>query len=409
MYRTTKEENEILTRVGAGTPMGHLLRRYWWPVAISAHLQDKPTYIRVLGEDLVLYRNAAGHPAILGAKCAHRRANLCLGNVEKDGLRCRYHGWLYGNDGRVLQTPGEPPDSKLKDTVTHPSYPAEELGGFVFTYMGPKPMPLLPRFHFLAAEGERHSIVQGFGRCNWLQAVENGIDPLHAGFLHGDIWEAVLSEPETTWFEETEWGIVYKVIRAGRKPGEYNYREHHLFMPGISSGGDASVSEGADNPPPDELPAVTARWSVPIDDTRMMHMRVFFKPAGKSAKPLQFKSLSLAQTRTSPFQVEPYGEYNTLDTPKLGYTIPKSIGGEDAVMLDSMGTISDRENEHLTRADESMEMLRKMYLEQIDVVKRGGDPIGVVRTEEKNKLIIAGGLYRWISPEERKQLLEAAA
>src|SRR5918999_691535 len=145
MYRTTKEENETLTRVGAGTPMGQLLRCYWCPFAISAPLQKKPTYIRVLGEDLVLSRDAAGHPAILGAKCAHRRANLCLGNVEKDGLRCRYHGWLYGNDGRVLQTPGEPAGSKLKDGVTHPAYPAEELGGFVFAYMGPQPVPLLPR------------------------------------------------------------------------------------------------------------------------------------------------------------------------------------------------------------------------------------------------------------------------
>ena len=195
MYRTTKEENEILTRVGAGTPMGELLRRYWWPVAISAHLKEKPTYIRVLGEDLVLYRDAAGHPAIIGAKCAHRRANLCLGNVEKGGLRCRYHGWLYGNDGSVLETPGEPAGSKLKDTITHLAYPAEELGGFVFAYMGPKPMPLLPRFHFLAAEGERHSIVQGFGKCNWLQAVENGIDPLHAGFLHGGQGDPAASEP----------------------------------------------------------------------------------------------------------------------------------------------------------------------------------------------------------------------
>jgi hypothetical protein len=141
----------------------------------------------------------------------------------------------------------------------------------------------------------------------------------------------------------------------------------------------------------------------------MMHMRVFFKPTSKAGKPLQFKSLSLAQTRTSPFQVEPYGEYRKSDTPTLGYTIPKSIGGEDAVMLDSMGVTADRENEHLTVADESMEMLRKMYLAQIEVVKGGGDPIGVIRDEEKNRMIVAGGLYRWISPDERKQLLEKAA
>ena len=410
MYRTSKEENEILTRVSAGTPMGELLRRYWWPVGISAHLKEKPTFIRVMGEDLVLFRDASSKPAVIGAKCSHRRANLCLGDVQKEGIRCRYHGWLYATDGRVLETPGEPAGSKLKDAVKHPGYPAQELGGFVFLYMGPQPIPLLPRYHFLAAEGERHSIVQGFGKCNWLQAVENGIDPLHAGFLHGDIWDAVSSEPETTWFEETDLGIVYKVIRPGRKPGEYNYREHALFMPGISSGGDASVSEGADNPSLDELPAVTARWSVPIDDYRMMHMRVFFKPASKGAKPLQFKTLSLAQTRTSPFQCEPYGEYqNATEAPTLGYTVPKSIGGEDAVMLDSMGAIVDRENENLTEADKSMEMLRKMYLQQIEVVQNGGDPIGVVRDDKKNKMIVAGGLYRWISPDERKQLLERAA
>jgi 5,5'-dehydrodivanillate O-demethylase len=107
--------------------------------------------------------------------------------------------------------------------------------------------------------------------------------------------------------------------------------------------------------------------------------------------------------------VAPYREYATSDTPTLGYTIPKSIGGEDAVMLDSMGTIVDRENENLTQADKSMEMLRKLYLRQIEVIKNGGDPMGVVRDPEENKLIVAGGLYRWISPEERKQLLEAVA
>ena len=141
----TREENETLTRVGAGTPMGDLLRRYWWPVGMSADAKDKPTFVRLLGEDFVLFRDGEGRPGVLGAYCSHRRANLCLGDVEAAGLRCRYHGWLYDVEGRVLQTPGEPAESGLTDSIRHPSYPVEELGGLVFTYLGPQPVPLLPQ------------------------------------------------------------------------------------------------------------------------------------------------------------------------------------------------------------------------------------------------------------------------
>jgi 5,5'-dehydrodivanillate O-demethylase len=105
MYRTTKEENEILTRTGKGTPMGEFLRRYWWPIGISGHLKTKPTFIRVFGEDLVLFRDGAGKAGVIGAYCAHRRANLCLGDVERDGVRCRYHGWLYNTQGQCVQIP----------------------------------------------------------------------------------------------------------------------------------------------------------------------------------------------------------------------------------------------------------------------------------------------------------------
>lgn len=407
MYKTTKEENEILTRVGSDTPMGEgeLLRRYWWPVGISGHLKDKPTFIRLLGEDLVLFRDSQGRPRILGALCSHRRANLCLGVVEKDGLRCRYHGWLYDGDGKVLQTPGEPEGSKLKDDISHTSYPAEELGGLVFAYLGPKPVPLLPRFHFLAAEGEREVIIQGFGRCNWLQAMENGIDPFHTSFLHADIWEAVSAEPERTWFDPTDWGLAYKTIRPGRKPGEYNYREHHMFVPSVSSGGDSAVSEGDDDLKIDELPTTGARWSVPIDDENMMHVRVRYRPPGASK--IRGVRSRLAPTRTAPYELQPYKEYQESGNPTLGYEIPSSIGGEDAVMLDSLGRIADRENENLSVIDGGIIMLRQFYLEQIEAVKAGRDPKGVIRDPEKNKLIVIGGDYRWIDEDEREEILAA--
>ncbi|MEE9143938.1 MAG: Rieske 2Fe-2S domain-containing protein [Candidatus Binatia bacterium] len=400
----TKEENEILTRVGAGTPMGELLRRYWWPVGISADLKDKPSFIRLLCEDLVLFRDRKGRPGVLGALCSHRRANLCLGSTEERGLRCRYHGWVYDINGNVLETPGEPRESKLKESLNHLSYQVEELGGLVFTYLGPQPAPLLPRFHFLAAEGEHRVFIQGFGNCNFLQAVENGIDPFHTSFLHGDIWGPVAVEPERTWFEGTEWGIVYKAIRPGRKKGEYNYREHPHIMPGISSGGDGRISAGEDNPPADELPVVSARWSVPIDDTHMMHVRVHYWPPDKAEKD---RKLNQTGTRTAPYQIEPYKEYKESNTPTLGYHLPKSIGGEDAVMLNSLGHIADRENENLSVIDGGIAMTREMYLKGIETVKAGGDPKGVIRDKQRNQLIVIGGLYRWISADERMQLQRA--
>ena len=127
MEMTTRQENATLTQTGRGTPMGELLRRYWWPVGISAHLKDKPTFIRVMGEDLVLFRDGKGRAGVLGAYCAHRRANLCLGDVETGGLRCRYHGWLYDIEGRVLQTPGEPPEQHAQGRYP----PARVPGGGV--------------------------------------------------------------------------------------------------------------------------------------------------------------------------------------------------------------------------------------------------------------------------------------
>ncbi len=376
MYRTTKEENEVLTRVGPGTPMGELLRRYWWPVGISADLKDKPTFIRLLCEDLVLFRDGKGRLGVLGAQCSHRRANLCLGSTEERGIRCRYHGWVYDLNGNVLETPGEPPESKLKESVHHLSYPAEELGGLVFTYLGPQPMPLLPRFDFLAADEERSVKVRGFGNCNWLQCVENGMDPVHVSFTHQDVWEDLNRPPEILKYEETEWGVVYKVYRPGPREGTFTYREHHNVMPGISI-----LQRGG-------------RWTVPIDDTHNMSIVALFKPADrrKYGKFEDDKSFVGRQTTTigwKPIPVEPYKEYKESDSPTLGYRFPTDISAGDATMMDSLGPIVDRENENMGPViDEGMAMLRRMYLKEIEVVKAKGDPKGTIRDKGKNQLIV---------------------
>jgi 5,5'-dehydrodivanillate O-demethylase len=405
MYRTTKEENELLTQVRAGTPMGEFLRRYWWPVGISADLKNKPTFIRVLGEDLVLFRDGKGRPAVLGALCSHRRANLCLGDVEEKGLRCRYHGWLYDIEGHILQTPGEPPESMLKDSIRHLSYPAQELGGLVFTYLGPQPAPLLPRYDFLVGEGEGYLTVQGFQNCNWLQCVENGMDPVHPSFTHGGAWPDIKSTEPDLGYEETEWGLVYKAYRKAND-GTINYREHHLLMPGISCGGSGGrYLEGRRT----GTPVSAARWSLPIDETHTLLMRVRFKPADNPGKYEGDAFSARWKPPIRPF-IEPYKEYTESDKPVLGYDIPPLHFIEDGMLVDSLPPISDRENENLgPLIDAGIIRLRKMYLREIEAVNSGKDPKGIIRDPAKNKMIVITAYEKWISETERKQMRSATS
>jgi 5,5'-dehydrodivanillate O-demethylase len=391
---TTKAENELLTRVGPGTPMGETLRRYWWPVGISADLQAKPTFIRVLGEDLVLFRDGQGRPGVLAALCSHRRANLCLGSIEEEGLRCRYHGWVYDREGRVLETPGEP-DATFKEGIRHLAYPAQELGGLVFVYLGPQPAPLLPRFDFLAGEGEHYARITGFANCNWLQCVENGLDPLHVSFTHGESWTDLNDEPDMG-FEETPWGLVHKAIRPAAQPGLYNYREHHVLMPGISSGGSGQRSlDGATGTPP-----TSSRWSVPIDDTHTMMVRAAYKSADNAGT---WKGDPII-AGWKPIRVEPYLEYKQSDSPTLGYQLPRTIAGEDAAIMDSIGPISDRENENLlTVGDIGMRWLRRMYLQAVEDVQAGRDPKGVIRDPAQNVVPITA-YEREITAAEREAM-----
>jgi 5,5'-dehydrodivanillate O-demethylase oxygenase subunit len=405
MYKTSKEENEILTRTGRGTPMGEFLRRYWWPIGISAHLKSRPTFIRVFGEDLVLFRDATGKVGVIGAYCAHRRANLCLGDIERDGVRCRYHGWLYSVDGRLLQTPGEPPNSPLKkENIRLPSYPVEELSGLIFAYFGPQPAPLVPRYNFLVGEGDVYITIQGFQNCNWLQCVENGMDPVHPSFTHGGAWPDIMSTEPELGFHETEWGLVYKAYRKTKEPGMLNYREHHLLMPGISCGGSGGryLTGGQAG-----TPVSAARWSVPIDDTHTLLMRVRFKPSNNPGK---YDGDPFSQRWKPPQEfIVPYKEYRDSDNPELGYNIPPLHFIEDGMVVDSMPPIADRENENLGPAiDDGIIKLRQMYLREIEKVKRGEDPKCIVRDPGKNKVIVIPAYEKWV-PESERNLDKSAA
>lgn len=185
-HREVPKEDEELTHVGPGTPCGEYLRRFWQPVALSKDLQELPRRVRILGEDLVVFRDKRGQVGCLELHCPHRGTSLEFGLIAEKGIRCCYHGWLMDVDGRILDTPGEPADSTLKDRLCHGAYPTHEYQGMVFAYMGPPEkepaFPILDTYHRPGCH--MIPLMQHFYPCNWLQIQENVMDPAHLEFLH---------------------------------------------------------------------------------------------------------------------------------------------------------------------------------------------------------------------------------
>src|SRR5438309_1953599 len=187
----THEESELLIRTGPGTPCGDLMRRYWQPAALSEELPigAAPLTVRLLGEDLVMYRDPSNdQPGLLGLHCSHRGADLSYGRLEDGGLRCIYHGWLYNREGRCLEQPGEPAGSTFYEKIRHTAYPCIERNGAIFAYLGPGEPPEFPSYEFLTVPEESSYVTKCLHECSYLQANEGSIDLVHLSFLHYMKW-----------------------------------------------------------------------------------------------------------------------------------------------------------------------------------------------------------------------------
>ena len=200
------EENEQLTRVGPGTPCGEMMRRYWHPIGFSSELKGRPIRRRLLGEDLVVFRDDQSRVGLLALRCMHRGTSLEFGHIENGGLRCCYHGWLYDIEGKILETPGEPADSTFRDRIRHRAFKAEELAGIIFAYIGPEPAPLLPRWDVLVRDDGVRSLAGRLIHCNFLQTVENSVDQHHFKWLHRTPKTSLWTDEKLT-SEVTEFGI----------------------------------------------------------------------------------------------------------------------------------------------------------------------------------------------------------
>jgi 5,5'-dehydrodivanillate O-demethylase len=369
----SSQDNELLTRVGPGTPAGELMRRYWLPVGVSADLGDAPHYVRVLGEDLVLFRTPGGETGLMDIVCSHRGASLLYGCVEKTGLRCRYHGWLYDTQGRCIEQPGEVSRAAREEKIRQRAYPTQELGGLVFAYMGPEPAPVLPRFDTLVrTDGTRRATVARIIACNYLQIVENSMDPVHLPFVHGESIKVWAGVPQFS-VEETPFGMRQTQYRPGPTPDQRYVRSVFYSLPFSRMVGIPASEDDFSTPT-----TVRTIWAVPIDDTNTIEFEVRYQ-AGVNGRALDYKF----ESSPGDFEIaleKPFQQYREGGLPRVAY--PKFFGAQDQLMQLSQGPIALREREHLRSSDRGVVMVRKLLRQAIEDVKAGRDPRGVIRGRE---------------------------
>ncbi len=357
-----QEDNELLTRIGPGTRMGNLLRRYWWPVGFSQKLTDKPVPTRILGEDLVMFRDGTGKVGLLDRACPHRSASLENGRVEQNGLRCCYHGWLFATDGQCLDMPAEPADTPLMKNVKAHAYKTREAAGLVFAYMGPDPAPLLPAYDLLVRDDVDRVVRAGMDRCNWLQRAENGADPCHSMALHASVYPSIALKRPNVVYEKTWYGMRFAITYEGGSENVF-----HQIMPAHTRRLGARTV--------DKHPAQYLHFRVPIDDyvTQTYIIEAVETEDGKPG------TITTRGSRSLP----PGSTHERIEDGWWGI----ASQDQDRVAQESQGVIVDRTKETLATSDQGIAIFRRMLRDDLAAIDRGMDPMGVMRDPGKNQMI----------------------
>jgi 5,5'-dehydrodivanillate O-demethylase len=342
--------------------MGELLRRYWLPFMVAGELTDEqPTrFVRLLGEDLVAFKDRSGHVGLLADHCAHRGASLVYGRVEERGIACAYHGWLYDTAGRCLETPAEPADSQFRLTVQQRAYPVQKFVGLYWAYLGPKPAPVIPQYDiWVRRDGRRHLAVQPMLDCNWFQPMENAVDIAHGLILHQEFMARGKPVANTTRglqdevLEEKWWPVPYGIMkRRVRSNGDVD--EHPFIFPNI-------------------LRVFTeTQIRVPVDDTHTLIFRVGFEatPDGSIVEDDEDPPVKYVDPyKSPPDALHPFTRFDTRI----------EVQGQDHMAWETQGQIADRTVEHLATSDRGIVLLRQLMFENIAKVQQGLDPLGVIR------------------------------
>jgi nitrite reductase/ring-hydroxylating ferredoxin subunit len=381
----SKEEYELLTRVGPGTPMGELLRRHWAPALLSWELPEPdcpPVRISLLGEPLVAFRDSTGQVGLLAEHCAHRGASLYFGRNEECGLRCVYHGWKYDVHGNCVDMPNEPPESSFKERIHHTAYPCTERAGVIWTYMGPRQLqPGLPELEWNAVPESHLYPIKKIQECNWFQAMEGGVDTSHITFLHSDkdrkTTNAIgavgryIRQDGAPRFEvvQTPYGMMIGAKRRAEEDSYY-YRITQWLLPWYTM-----------IPPFGTMPLGGHAW-VPIDDEHTWSWSVGWHPE----RPLTQEERAdyVAGERFFPELVP--GTFHAKANKDNDYLIDrerqrsgtsftgiKGIAAQDGGIQESEGPIYDRSNEHLGSTDAAIIQMRRRLLAMARDIQEGRD------------------------------------
>jgi phthalate 4,5-dioxygenase oxygenase subunit len=388
-----REDNELLTRTAPGTRMGELFRRYWVPALLADDLPGPdcaPVRVRLLGEDLVAFRDTSGRIALIDQQCPHRGASLFLARNEEGGLRCVYHGWKFDVEGRCVDMPSEPGDSNFKNKIRARCYPGHELGGMIWTYMGPPElMPALPALEWALVPESHRYLSRRLEECNYLQAMEGGIDSSHVSSLHND---AILVSEKTKGsalrgkgkgrelvrgdtapkFEvkETNYGLLI-AARRDANDDSYYWRITQWLMPWYTM-----------IPPYGESPLRGHAW-VPIDDEHCWVYNLSWHPV----RPLTREEIAEMRAGggfhtemipgTNQARQNKANDYlidRELQRSGISYTGIKGIAVQDIAVQESMGPIYDRTKEHLGTSDTAIIAARKLLMNAVRALKRGTIP-----------------------------------
>lgn len=386
------ENVDVLTRVGPGTPMGELFRQYWLPVLMSTELpapDGPPRRVRLLGENLVAFRDTGGRVGLLAHHCAHRGASLFFGRNEHHGLRCVYHGWKYDVSGRCIDIPTEPPESTFKDRVRQPAYPCREQAGVIWAYLGPRPEPPpMPDLEWTKLPATHCVINKTLRECNWLQALEGDIDNAHVPFLHRHVSSAsdgtasrIMYSPQTPHFEvvPTPYGAMYGVRRDADEY-QYNWRIIQFLFPSFTMITTGSVRDAG---------TVPSHMWVPIDDENTMQWGIKWNPA----EPISEELRQYGQSNPGaylPNTTDWLGQWRPVANRHNDYLIDReaqrtvsftgiaNIPLQDKAVTESMGPIADRTREHLASTDVMIIFVRRRLIQAVKALRDlGTTPPGV--------------------------------
>lgn len=380
--RPQQSHNAEITEVGPGTPCGELMRRYWQPVGISAKVGTRPQRVRILCEDLILFRDGSGRAGLVTPRCAHRGSDLYYGKVDANGIRCPYHGWQFDVEGRCIDQPCEPQRGLHKARVRQPWYPVEERYGLVWAYLGPpEKKPVLPRWDILENLGPDEKIavdassysaggdeVHEVAPWNWLQDWENTMDPFHTVILHTSFSGAQFNPgigimPDVSW-DPTALGMRYSAYRKLDDGRELD-RIVEVIFPNARSVPNVALAA---------KPAEAIGWLVPVDDASHRFFHATRVPKDHQGVPLN----------TAPNFAKPWAEM----TEDEHWETPG-----DWEIQKSQGPITLHSEERLATSDRGVVMLRRLLKQQIKIVQEGGDPAGVAFDPEKAFYKVGAGNF----------------